>query len=162
MPIKETSLTGKSELRRAELPEGFEEKVKEVGMVVRDWVPQPEILAHKSTGGFMSHCGWNSCIESITMGVPIAAWPMHSDQPRNTMFVTQVLKMGIAVMDWERRTEPVQASAIENAVRRLMASEEGDAIRKWVEELAATLRQATEPGGASRLELDSFVAHITR
>ncbi|KAK4392480.1 Zeatin O-xylosyltransferase [Sesamum angolense] len=150
------------QVRRAELPEGFEERVKEVGMVVRDWAPQPEILAHKSTGGFMSHCGWNSCIESITMGVPIAAWPMHSDQPRNTMFVTQVLKIGIAVMDWEQRTEPVQASAIENAVRRLMASEEGDAIRKWVEELAATLRQATEPGGASRLELDSFVAHITR
>ncbi|KAL0428527.1 UNVERIFIED_CONTAM: Zeatin O-glucosyltransferase [Sesamum latifolium] len=81
------------EVRRAELPEGFEERVKEVGMVVRDWAPQPEILAHESTGGFMSHCGWNSCIESITMGVPTAAWPMHSDQPRNTMFV-QVTEHG--------------------------------------------------------------------
>ncbi|KAL0337945.1 UNVERIFIED_CONTAM: Zeatin O-xylosyltransferase [Sesamum calycinum] len=150
------------QVRRAELPEGFEERVKEVGMVVRDWAPQPEILAHTSTGGFMSHCGWNSCIESITMGVPIAAWPMHSDQPRNTMFITQVLKMGIVVMEWEQRMELVKASAIENAVRRLMASEEGDEIRKTAAELAATLRQATEPGGASRLELDSFVAHITR
>ncbi|KAL0428528.1 UNVERIFIED_CONTAM: Zeatin O-xylosyltransferase [Sesamum latifolium] len=55
-----------------------------------------------------------------------------------------------------------EASAVENAVRRLMASEEGDEIRKRGAELAATLRQATEPGGASRLELDSFVAHITR
>ncbi|KAL0346216.1 UNVERIFIED_CONTAM: Zeatin O-xylosyltransferase [Sesamum radiatum] len=150
------------EVRRAELPAGFEERVKEMGMVVRDWAPQPEILAHESTGGFMSHCGWNSCIESITMGVPVAAWPMHSDQPRNTMFVTQVLKMGIVVMDWEQRTEIVKASAIENAVRRLMASEEGEEIRKRAEELAATLRQATEAGGASRLELDAFVAHITR
>ncbi|KAL2228212.1 UNVERIFIED_CONTAM: Zeatin O-xylosyltransferase [Sesamum indicum] len=150
------------QVRRAELPEGFEERVKEVGKVVRDWAPQPEILAHKSTGGFMSHCGWNSCIESITMGVPIAAWPMHSDQPRNTLFVTQVLKMGIVVMEWEQRTELVKASAIENAVRRLMASEEGNEVRKRAEDLAATLRQAIEPGGASRLELDSFVAHIIR
>ncbi|KAL0428522.1 UNVERIFIED_CONTAM: Zeatin O-xylosyltransferase [Sesamum latifolium] len=150
------------EVRRAELPEGFEERVKEVGMVVRDWAPQPEILAHESTGGFMSHCGWNSCIESITMGVPTAAWPMHSDQPRNTMFVTQVLNMGIVVKEWEQRAEIVKASAVENAVRRLMASEEGDEIRKRAAELAATLRQATEPGGASRLELDSFVAHINK
>ncbi|KAK4432110.1 Zeatin O-glucosyltransferase [Sesamum alatum] len=150
------------EVRRAELPEGFEERVKEVGMVVRDWAPQPEILAHKATGGFISHCGWNSCIESISMGVPIAAWPMHSDQPRNTMFVTQVLKVGIVVREWDQRTEIVRASAIEKMVRRLMTSEEGEEIRKRAEELAATLRQATEPGGASRLELDSFVAHITR
>ncbi|CAN4106911.1 unnamed protein product [Withania somnifera] len=63
------------ETRILELPEGFEERVKGVGLVVREWEPQPEILAHSSTGGFMSHCGWNFCIECITMGVPIAAWP---------------------------------------------------------------------------------------
>ena len=70
-------------VRTAELPKGFEERVKGTGLVVRDWAPQLEILSHSSTGGFMSHCGWNSCMESMTMGVPIVAWPMHSDQPRN-------------------------------------------------------------------------------
>ncbi|RVX09693.1 Zeatin O-xylosyltransferase [Vitis vinifera] len=44
-----------------------------LGMVVRDWAPPLEILGHVSTGGFMSHCGWNSCMESITMGVPIGS-----------------------------------------------------------------------------------------
>ncbi|KAI3471703.1 hypothetical protein Pfo_028353 [Paulownia fortunei] len=88
------------EVRRAELPPGFEERVEGMGMVVRDWAPQPEILAHPSTGGFMSHCGWNSCIESITMGVPIAAWPMHSDQPTNAVLVTEILKVGLAVREW--------------------------------------------------------------
>lgn len=47
------------------------------GIVIRDCVPQLEILGHQSTGGFMNHSGWNSCMESISMGVPIAAWPMH-------------------------------------------------------------------------------------
>ncbi|KAL3819788.1 hypothetical protein ACJIZ3_005693 [Penstemon smallii] len=121
--------------RRAKLPEGFEERVKEVGIVVRDWAPQPEILAHPSTGGFMSHCGWNSCTESITNGVPIAAWPMHSDQPRNTMLVADILKIGLVVREWTQREELVKASTIENVVKRLMASEEGNEIRKRAEEL---------------------------
>ncbi|KAI3446490.1 hypothetical protein Pfo_003155 [Paulownia fortunei] len=150
------------QVRRAELPEGFEERVEGVGMVVRDWAPQPQILAHPSTGGFMSHCGWNSCIESITMGVPIAAWPMHSDQPRNTVLITEILKMGLDVREWAQNMELVRASTIENVVKRLMASEEGDEIRKKAEEWGATVRQATQQGGASRLELDSFIAHITR
>ncbi|KAI3472219.1 hypothetical protein Pfo_029707 [Paulownia fortunei] len=150
------------EVRRAELPPGFEERVEGMGMVVRDWAPQPEILAHPSTGGFMSHCGWNSCIESITMGVPIAAWPMHSDQPTNAVLVTEILKVGLAVREWTHSGEIVKASTVENVVKRLMDSEEGDEIRKRAEDLAAIVRQATEEGGASRLELDSFIAHITR
>ncbi|KAL8467543.1 hypothetical protein ACS0TY_030970 [Phlomoides rotata] len=149
-------------VRRGELPEGFEERVEGVGMVVRDWAPQPQILAHSSTGGFMSHCGWNSCIESISLGVPLAAWPMHSDQPRNTALITDVLKIGLVVREWTKRMELVKASTVENAVRRLMASQEGDEIRRTAEELSATLSEATRPGGTSRLELDSFIAHITR
>ena len=80
------------DVRRPQLPEGFEERVKDMGIVVRDWAPQLEILGHPSTGAFMSHCGWNPCTESISMGVPIAAWPMHSDQPRNALLITDVLK----------------------------------------------------------------------
>ncbi|KAJ8548179.1 hypothetical protein K7X08_021415 [Anisodus acutangulus] len=150
------------EARKVELPEGFEERVKGVGLVVREWAPQPEILAHSSTGGFMSHCGWNSCIESITMGVPIAAWPMHSDQPKNGFLVTEMLKIGLIVREWEKREELVSASTIKNVVRKLMASEEGDMIRKRAEELGEAVRRSTEKGSASRVELDSFIAHITR
>ena len=86
--------------RRPMLPVGFEERMKgmEVGMVVREWVPQLEILGHPSIGGFMNHCGWNSCMESISMGVPIAAWPMHSDQCMNAVLITQVLKVGVTIM----------------------------------------------------------------
>ncbi|KAK6138545.1 hypothetical protein DH2020_027712 [Rehmannia glutinosa] len=150
------------QVRKAELPDGFEERLEGVGLVVRDWAPQPQILAHPSTGGFMSHCGWNSCIESITMGVPIAAWPMHSDQPSNTWLITEILKMGVVVREWKQRMEVVRATTIENVVKRLMASEEGNEIRKRADELLATVRRATWEGGASRLELDSFIAHITR
>ncbi|KAL8459932.1 hypothetical protein ACS0TY_031730 [Phlomoides rotata] len=87
---------------------------------------------------------------------------MHSDQPKNASFITNILKVGLVVREWTPTMELVKASTIENVVRRLMASEEGDEIQKRVEEVGATVRQATEPGCASRLELDSFIAHITR
>ncbi|KAF3642725.1 putative L-gulonolactone oxidase-like [Capsicum annuum] len=127
------------EARKLELPEGYDEK-----------------------SGFMSHCGWNSCIESITMGVPIAGWPMPSDQPMNSFLVTGILKIGLTVREWEKREELVSASTIENVVRKLKASEEGDVIRKRAEELGVAVRRSTEKGGGSLIELDSFIAHITR
>ncbi|XP_058212188.1 zeatin O-xylosyltransferase-like [Rhododendron vialii] len=150
------------EVTKEKLPEGFEERVKEVGRLVRDWAPQVEILGHPSTGGFMSHCGWNSCLESITMGVPIATWPMHSDQPKNAFLVTDILKVGLPVNTWEQREETVTSSTIAKVVQNLIASKEGEEIRKRAEELGASTRQAVEEGGVSRMELDSFIAHITR
>ncbi|XP_057503559.1 zeatin O-xylosyltransferase-like [Actinidia eriantha] len=110
-------------------------------MVVTDWGPQIEILGHPSTGGFISHCGWHSCLESITMRVPIAAWPMHSDQPKNAFLVTDILKIGVVVNRWEHREELLTSSTIAEAVKRLMASEEGEELRKRSKELGAS--QAT-------------------
>ncbi|TKY62639.1 Zeatin O-glucosyltransferase [Spatholobus suberectus] len=146
----------------AELPKGFEERVKGVGLVVRDWAPQLEILSHSSTGGFMSHCGWNSCMESITMGVPIAAWPVHSDQPRNRVLVTEVLKVGLVVKDWDHRDELVTASDVEIAVKKLMATKEGDEMRQRATNLKNAILRSRDEGGVSRVELDDFIAHVTR
>ncbi|KAA8517144.1 hypothetical protein F0562_017437 [Nyssa sinensis] len=115
--------------RRVELPKGFEERLEGKGMVVREWAPQLEILGHPSTGGFMSHCGWNSCMESITMGVPIAAWPMHSDQPRNAVLITKLLKVGVVVKDFALKDDLVTSLTVKKTVKRLMASKEGDEMR---------------------------------
>ncbi|CAH9102745.1 unnamed protein product [Cuscuta europaea] len=145
--------------RRIELPEGFEQRMIKRGVVVREWAPQPEILAHPSTGGFMSHCGWNSCIESITHGVPMAAWPMHSDQPSNGFLVTRILRTGLMVREWGEHRELVKASNIENVVRRLMASEE---VRTRAQALGEDVRKSVQPGGVSHIQLHSFIAHITR
>lgn len=150
------------EVRRAELPKGYEDSVKNKGLIVRDWAPQLEILAHPGTGGFVTHCGWNSCMESFTMGVPIGAWPMHSDQPRNTVLITQLLKVGVVVRKWEQRDKVATSNTIENAVKKLMASKEGDEMRKRAAELGGNVRKSMDEGGVSRMELDSFIAHITR
>ncbi|KAF8043940.1 hypothetical protein BT93_A2041 [Corymbia citriodora subsp. variegata] len=155
---------GGGEARKIELPPGFEEMVaaRDLGVVVRDWAPQIEILGHPATGGFLSHCGWNSCMESISMGVPMLAWPMHSDQPRNAVLVTRVLKIGLVVKDWMSQDDVVRSPAIEGAVKALMASEKGEEARKRAAELGAAVRGSMDEGGVSRAELDSFIAHISR
>lgn len=144
------------------LPEGYEERVKGVGMIVRDWAPQLEILAHSSTGGFLTHCGWNSCMESLSMGVPMAAWPMHSDQPRNTMLITEILKVGVVAREWGNRKEVASPTEIEDAVRKLMASDDGKDMRKRAEGLGVAIRESASKEGKSTAEFNSFVSHISR
>ncbi|MCL7025831.1 hypothetical protein MKW94_020433 [Papaver nudicaule] len=147
---------------QVKLPEGYEERVKGVGMIVRDWAPQLEILAHSSTGGFLTHCGWNSCMESLSMGVPMAAWPMHSDQPRNTMLITEILKVGVVAREWGNRNEVASPTEIEDAIRKLMVSDDGKDTRKRAEELGVAIRESASKEGKSTAEFNSFVAHISR
>ncbi|PON81188.1 UDP-glucuronosyl/UDP-glucosyltransferase [Trema orientale] len=147
--------------RGPQLPDGFEERMRGMGLVVREWVPQVKILEHPSTGGFMSHCGWNSCMESISMGVPIAAWPLQVDQPVNALLITEVLKVGVAIREWRQRDELVTSSMINRAVRKLMVLE-GEEMRKRVVEIGERVKRSAAEGGDCRLEWDSFIAHITR
>ncbi|CAI9099840.1 OLC1v1036722C1 [Oldenlandia corymbosa var. corymbosa] len=147
--------------RNAQLPKGFETRTEGKGIVIKDWAPQLEILAHSSTGGFMSHCGWNSSIESISHGVPIAAWPMHSDQPANSTLITEELKVGLKVINWKPGYEIVTSETVENAVRRLMDSAEGEEIRERAKELSKAVKSSVLEG-ASRMEMDSFIARIRR
>ncbi|CAO2822240.1 unnamed protein product [Amaranthus hypochondriacus] len=149
-------------VERPKLSEGYEDRVRGRGLIVRDWAPQLEILAHRSVGGFMSHSGWNSLLESISMGVPIAAWPMHSDQPRNAVLVTDVLRIGVLVRGWEHREKVVNSSRIEGVVKTLMVSKEGMEMRKRAKELGDEVRRSIDEGGVTYLERDSFIAHISR
>lgn len=69
-------------------------------------------------------------MESISLGVPVATWPMHSDQPRNAFLITEVLKIGLVVNDWEHRDELVSSEVVEDVVKRLIGSGEGEEMRK--------------------------------
>ncbi|KAA8517142.1 hypothetical protein F0562_017435 [Nyssa sinensis] len=84
------------------------------------------------------------------------------DADKGDVFEGEVLKVGVVVKDWARQGELVTSLTVEEAVKRLMASKEGDDIRKRAAELGVAVRQSVAEGGVSRMELDSFIAHITR
>ncbi|KAJ0696415.1 putative trans-zeatin O-beta-D-glucosyltransferase [Helianthus annuus] len=132
------------------------------GLVVREWAPQVEILGHLSVGGFVSHCGWNSCMEAMTCGVAVAAWPIHSDQPRNAFLFVEVLKVALMMREWACRDKLLTSVMVEKVVRRLMDTKEGAAIRKRAAEVGGELRRSLANGGISRKELDSLIAYIRR
>ncbi|XP_055800439.1 zeatin O-glucosyltransferase-like [Solanum dulcamara] len=145
-----------------ELPQGFEERVKGRGMAVRNWVPQLEILGHPSTGGFLSHCGWNSCMESISLGVPIIAWPNEWDQPYNAVLVTKVLKIGISLSNCTRNNELITSKSIEKSVKILLDTAEGEEMRKRAVELSNKIKSSVSPGGVTAKEVESFISYITK
>ncbi|MQL71302.1 hypothetical protein Taro_003646 [Colocasia esculenta] len=147
---------------RQKLPDGYEQRVAGVGLVVRGWAPQLDILGHRATALFMSHCGWNSCMEGLSNGVPIATWPLHSDQPKNALLVTEVLQVGVTVRDWERRSATVTSDTVAEAIRRAIDSREGMLIRRRAKALGETIRRAVSEGGSSYEELGSFIAHVNR
>nr|GMD54112.1 anthocyanidin 3-O-glucosyltransferase 5-like [Ipomoea batatas] len=73
------------------LPEGFLTRTHNQGLVVPMWAEQALILRHQSTGGFLSHCGWNSTLESLTNRVPMIAWPLYAEQRQNATMLTEEL-----------------------------------------------------------------------
>ncbi|KAM0866470.1 hypothetical protein ACQ4PT_042608 [Festuca glaucescens] len=99
-----------------------------------------EILAHGATAAFMSHCGWNSTMESLSHGKPILAWPMHSDQPWDAEFLCKYLKVGLLVRPWEKHGEVVPAAAIQEVIEEAMVSDNGMALRRRAKVLGEAVR----------------------
>uniref|UniRef100_A0A0E0H4F2 Glycosyltransferase n=1 Tax=Oryza nivara TaxID=4536 RepID=A0A0E0H4F2_ORYNI len=147
--------SGESESRYAKLLSEFCKETEGTGLVITGWAPQLEILAHGATAAFMSHCGWNSTMESLSHGKPILAWPMHSDQPWDAELVCNYLKAGFLVRPWEKHGEVVPATTIQAVIEKMMASEEGLAVRQRAKALGDAVR-------SSRNDLEDFVDHITR
>ncbi|PON32010.1 UDP-glucuronosyl/UDP-glucosyltransferase [Parasponia andersonii] len=140
------------------LPDGFENRVKNRGMVLTDWVDQTKILNHRSVQGFLSHCGWNSVVESICAGVPILAWPMRVEQSLNAKLVVEEVKVGLRVETCDGTPKGfVKSQGLKKMVEELMEGEMGKEVRKKVKEVADMAKKAVEEGGSSWQALDSLI-----
>ncbi|KAK2665018.1 hypothetical protein Ddye_003592 [Dipteronia dyeriana] len=148
------------------LPEGFETWVDGRGLIIRGWAPQVLILDHEAIGGFMTHCGWNSILESVTAGVPMVTWPLSAEQFYNEKLVTDVLKIGVGVGAQEssslleEKKNIVKRGDVKEAIIKLMASEEGEKMRILAGKLKEMARRATEEGGSSYSDLNVFLEEL--
>ncbi|KAA8549332.1 hypothetical protein F0562_001016 [Nyssa sinensis] len=135
------------------LPEGFKEAIGEKGLIVK-WAPQKDVLAHGAVGGFLSHCGWNSTLESISEGVPMICWPSFGDQMVNARYVSHVWRVGLELENELERRE------IERAVRSLMVDKEGEEIRQRVIDLKEKIALCMRDGGSSCNSLNDLKEYI--
>ncbi|KAI3804290.1 hypothetical protein L1987_25721 [Smallanthus sonchifolius] len=148
------------------LPEGFLERTDGIGKVI-GWAPQVALLAHSAVGGFVSHCGWNSLLESLWFGVPVATWPMYAEQQMNAF--EMVVELGLAVeikLDYEKNlffpeanTVVVGAEEIESGIRRLMEDNE---VRRKVKEISEKSRAAVGEGGSSYAAVGDLIQDFIR
>ncbi|KAF3679478.1 Beta-D-glucosyl crocetin beta-1,6-glucosyltransferase [Capsicum annuum] len=109
------------------LPEGFFNRVGDRGKVFEGWAPQAQILKHPSVGGFVSHCGWSSVMESMKYGVPIIAMPMHIDQPINSRLVEDV---GVAVEVVRDDNGKLHREEVAAIINQVVLDKDGEFVRQ--------------------------------
>ncbi|KAH6818708.1 UDP-Glycosyltransferase superfamily protein [Perilla frutescens var. frutescens] len=131
----------------AYLPEGFLERTKGQGLVVPFWGPQSQILAHTCTGAFLTHCGWNSVLESVTNGVPMIAWPLYAEQRMNAVMIHEDVRVALRVHPDDNGL--VHRVQITNVVKGLMEGQEGKGIRTRMRDLKDAAAKTLAQNGAS-------------
>ncbi|KAF3646237.1 Kaempferol 3-O-beta-D-galactosyltransferase [Capsicum annuum] len=125
------------------LPKGFLERTNEFGKIV-SWAPQLEILAHSSVGVFVTHCGWNSILESISYGVPMICRPSFGDQKLNSRMVENVWQIGLQI-EGGNFTKSGTISALDTFCNE----DKGKVLRQNVEGLKEKALEAVKPNGSS-------------
>uniref|UniRef100_A0A2N9F6J5 Glycosyltransferase n=1 Tax=Fagus sylvatica TaxID=28930 RepID=A0A2N9F6J5_FAGSY len=134
-------------------PHEFEVATKERGLIA-NWCPQEEVLNHPSVGGFLTHSGWNSTIESVCAGVPMLCCPFVADQQTNSKFTCNEWGIGININNDAKRDE------VEKFVRELMEGDKSKKMKKKAMEWKKLAEDATAPLGSSSVNLNNLVSEV--
>ncbi|KAF8727341.1 hypothetical protein HU200_018943 [Digitaria exilis] len=141
------------------LPEGFLDRTSGRGLVVKLWAPQLEVLRHRATGAFVTHCGWNSVLEGITAGVPMICWPLYAEQKMNMVLLVKEARIGVEMLGWQQG-RLVKAEEVEAKVRLVIESEEGELLRERVTALKEAAAMAMKDCGSSRVAFGQLLSDV--
>lgn len=154
-PRYEEPTSSAEERARALVPEGFEERTRERGVVWCEWAPQQQILCHPSTGGFLSHCGWSSVVEAIRFGVKIIALPMQINQGLDARLLTEELQIGMEIGREEDGS--FKAEQVCRSVREIMVGEEGRRVGENMDKVKKRLFGEEE---IQEKYISQFIRHL--
>lgn len=139
------------------LPKGFLDESHGRGIVVQ-WCCQIEVLSHPSIGGFLTHCGWNSILESIWCAVPLLCFPLLTDQFTNRKLVVQDWRIGVGIGE----LNTVGRKEVSKKIDSLMGGEIGDQARKEIKKVRKALESALAPNGSSQKNFDQFIKDLMK
>ncbi|KAJ4715056.1 Glycosyltransferase [Melia azedarach] len=132
------------------LPEKYFEEIKDRGMIA-SWCTQEQVLLHPSVGVFLTHCGWNSMLESVGGGVPVICWPFFADQQTNCRYACTTWGIGMEVNHDVKRDE------IQGLVKEMMEGEKGKRRRQKAKEWKKKAEITTDIGGQSYNNFERFI-----
>ncbi|EPS73117.1 hypothetical protein M569_01639, partial [Genlisea aurea] len=139
-------------------PDGFEEKIKDKGLII-PWSNQLEVLSNPAVGGFLTHNGWNSTVESIWYGVPMICFPFTFDQPVNRKLVVDDWKIGINLSE----DGSLERKRVAEKINSLFYDEEiSSSLKKRMKELKGIVHDAFQVGGSSRRNFDKFLQDLKK
>lgn len=139
---------------------GFLDRTGGRGLVVKQWAPQAEVLRHRATGAFVTHCGWNSVLEGVTAGVPMMCWPLYAEQKMNMLRMVGEIGVAEEMVGWQRGL--VEAAEVEVKVRLVMDSEDGMELRARAAAHKDGAAAAWGDGGSSRAAFAQFLSDVVR
>ncbi|XP_027344056.1 crocetin glucosyltransferase, chloroplastic-like [Abrus precatorius] len=133
------------------------EELRKRGKIVT-WCSQVEVLAHGSVGCFLTHCGWNSTVESLVCGVPMVAFPQWMDQKTSAKLIEDVWKVGVRVDLLVNEEGTVEGKEIKECLKVVMESgEKGNELRMNAKKWKGLAREAAKEGGSSEKNLRAFM-----
>ncbi|KAB2610788.1 7-deoxyloganetin glucosyltransferase-like [Pyrus ussuriensis x Pyrus communis] len=135
------------------LPSEFVAETKERSLFA-SWCPQEHVLNHPSVGGFLTHSGWSSTIESLTAGVPMLCWPFFCDQQMDCRYTCNEWGIGMEINNDVKRDE------VEKLVRELMEGKKAKKMKNKVMELKKLAEESTSPHGSSSKNFDNLVNRV--
>lgn len=137
------------------LLEGLSERIGILGKKV-SWAPQRQILSHSSVGVFVTHCGWNSVVESISGGVPMICRPYFGDQKLNRRFVEDVWKVGVSV-----EGDMLTKRGMIDSLDVVFSKENGEKLRENIRVLKEKAKMAVGTNGSSTQNFETLVEVVT-
>ncbi|CAA7040767.1 unnamed protein product [Microthlaspi erraticum] len=144
--------------KEEEIIKSFRQELDEIGMVV-SWCDQFSVLKHRSIGCFVTHCGWNSTLESLVAGVPVVAFPQFNDQMTNAKLLEECWRTGVRVMEKKEEEEGVvvvESEEIRRCIEEVM-EEKAEDFRRNAARWRDLTADAVSEGGSSFNHLKAFV-----
>ncbi|CAI0449576.1 unnamed protein product [Linum tenue] len=132
------------------LPSEFLEAIEGRGCLA-SWCIQQEVLSHSSVGVFLTHCGWNSTVESVSAGVPVICWPFFAEQQTNCRYACSQWGIGVELSADVKRSEVV------DVIEEMICGEKGKAMKHKALEWQRKAKEAVVDEGSSFINFRRLV-----
>lgn len=145
------------ETERHKLPARFAESTNGKGLIV-GWCNQLETLAHPAIGCFVTHCGWNSTLEGLSLGVPMVAVPQWADQMTDAKFIEEIWGVGVRAKEDEFGIAGREELLF--CLKEVMGGERSEQMKRNARKWRELAKRAIDEGGSSDKSIDEFVKQL--